>query len=91
MFERAYRVQMNTQEQVLLFLPSLWLAHSYGFSKSAAIIGGIWILARIGYVITYLRDPATRSVPFTAALVCTMALMGMAGWKIVQSALAGWA
>ncbi|MCB1561529.1 MAG: MAPEG family protein [Xanthomonadales bacterium] len=84
MFERAYRVQMNTLEQVLLFLPALWLAHSYGYGAIAAIVGAIWLLARTGYIITYLRDPAQRGLPFTVALICTATLMGLAGFGIAS-------
>lgn len=88
-FERAYRVQMNTIEQVLLFLPALWLAYSYGYAKLAAIVGAIWLLARSGYIITYLRDPTQRGLPFTVALICTATLMGLAGFGIVSRLFAG--
>ncbi|MEZ5465613.1 MAG: MAPEG family protein [Lysobacteraceae bacterium] len=83
-FERAYRVQMNTVEQVLLFLPALWLAHGHGYTKVAAIVGAIWLLARVGYIVTYLRDPAQRGLPFVVALIGTATLMGLAGFGIVS-------
>ena len=35
-FERAYRVQMNTLEGSVMFLPALWLATHYGFSVWAS-------------------------------------------------------
>lgn len=89
LFERAYRVQMNTIEQVLLFLPSLWLAHGHGYTRVAAIVGAVWLLARTGYVITYLRDPAKRGLSFTVALICTATLMGLAGFGIVSRLFAG--
>ena len=88
-FERAYRVQMNTLEQVLLFLPALWLAHGYGYTNVAAIIGAIWLLARVGYVITYLRDPNQRGLPFSIGILCSAALMGIAGFGIASRLIAG--
>ena len=36
-FERAYRVQMNTLESTVMFLPTLWLAANYGFSGWAGV------------------------------------------------------
>jgi glutathione S-transferase len=60
-FERAYRVQMNTLEQMALLLPAMWL---YALSRSDDIggaIGGLmWIVGRLMYVRAYLKDPATR-------------------------------
>ena len=88
-FERAYRVQMNTLEQVLLFLPSLWLAHGYGYTNVAAIIGAIWLLARTGYIITYLRDPAQRGLPFTVSILCSAILMGLGGFGIIMRLISG--
>ena len=38
-FERAYRVQMNTLENTVMFLPVLWLAANYGFTGWAGLIG----------------------------------------------------
>lgn len=59
-FERAYRVQMNTLEQMVFFLPAMWL---YGWSLSAdwaAAVGLAWIVGRVIYALAYLRDPASR-------------------------------
>ena len=60
-FERTYRVQVNTLEWLPLFLPSLWLFAWYWNGKLAAAIGVVWILARIYYAITYVKDPAKRA------------------------------
>jgi len=86
-FERAYRVQMNTLEQSFLFLPALWIAASYGFANYGAIIGAVWVLARIGYVTTYLQDPARRGLPFTAAIICSTALIVLGAWGVIRALL----
>jgi glutathione S-transferase len=39
-FERAYRVQMNTLEQLAFFIPSMWLCALY-LSDIAAAAGGV--------------------------------------------------
>ena len=59
-FQRAVRVQMNTLEQIAMFLPALWLfALSWG-DRPAALIGVLWPLARIVYARAYMADPAKR-------------------------------
>ena len=39
-FERAYRVQMNTLEQMAFFLPSLWLSSSRTSPRRSAVSCG---------------------------------------------------
>ncbi len=41
-FERAYRVQMNTLESTVMFLPTLSLAARYAFSGWAGVAGLVW-------------------------------------------------
>jgi len=74
-FERAYRVQMNTLEQLALFLPSLWL---FAFLVSpfwAGVLGLVWVAARAFYAWSYVRDPATRGPGFVVAMVTTLVLL----------------
>src|SRR5690606_25381261 len=42
-FERIFRVQMNTQESLLLFLPALWLFSQYVSPLWGGIIGVVWL------------------------------------------------
>lgn len=70
-FERAYRVQMNTLEAVLLFLPTLWVAAHYGYGGWAGVAGLVWIVGRVWYALAYLQDAARRGGGF---------LLGMLGW-----------
>lgn len=70
-FERAYRVQMNTLENTVMFLPTLWLAAHYGFSGWAGVAGLVWILGRIWYALAYLQDAGKRGPGF---------VLGMLGW-----------
>ena len=59
-FEKAYRVQMNTLEGMVLFLPSMWLYAAYMSAPWAAAIGLLWVVARSYYAYAYQRDPAKR-------------------------------
>ena len=81
-FERAYRVQMNTLEQTVMFLPLLWLAANYGFSGWAGVAGLVWIVGRIWYAMAYLADAGKRGPGFTLGLfawgaVLVMAMLGV--------------
>jgi uncharacterized MAPEG superfamily protein len=75
MFERAYRVQMNTIESALLFLPALWLAARWGSWYVIPVAGGLWIVGRIIYALAYLKDPASRGLGFGLSFVAVIALM----------------
>src|SRR3546814_7322557 len=63
-FERAYRVQANTLEAAVAFLPALWIAGSYGSSRYAAMLGAAWLLGRVLYVTGYLKAAAKRGLGF---------------------------
>ena len=82
MFERAYRVQMNTLEQVVMFLPAFALAVQFGRDDIACVLGGVWVLARIGYIVAYLRDPTSRGAAFVIAMLALIGLLIQSGWGI---------
>lgn len=69
MFDRAFRVQMNTLESTVLMLPALWLCAAFYHDGRAALLGLVWLLARIWYAIGYMRDPARREGGFILAFV----------------------
>lgn len=82
MFERAYRVQMNTIEQAVLFLPAFLLAAHFGNANMACALGAIWLFARVGYLITYLREPRSRGPAFVLGMLAVLVLLGQSGWGI---------
>lgn len=82
-FERLYRVQMNTLEQLVIFLPALWMAARHVQGVWVAGVGAIFILGRIIYLRAYTRDPASRSAGYAlsigpALILLVMALIGAA-------------
>jgi glutathione S-transferase len=81
-FERAIRVQMNTLEQFVLFLPVLWLATIYPVVSGylAPGLGLIWLIGRVLYSSGYMADPAKRSLGF---LIGGVALLGLLVLSIV--------
>lgn len=72
-FERALRVQMNTLEATVMFLPSLWLAVQYGFPLWGGLAGLVWVLGRAWYAVAYLQDAAKRGPGY---------LVSSAGWAL---------
>lgn len=77
-FERAYRVQMNTLESAVMFLPVLVLAGHFGFELWAGIAGLVWIVGRVWYALAYLKDASKRGAGYMIAIVGWAALVVMA-------------
>jgi len=69
MFERAYRIQLNTIENVLMFLPALWLYAMLIGDKGAGDSGMIWLVGRIWYAIAYQTNPAKQGYGFLISLL----------------------
>lgn len=89
LFERAFRVQMNTLESTLMFLPALWLAATYGAPLWSGIAGLVWVLGRVWYAVGYLRDPARREGGFIVAAVGLLAVLGMGAIGLGKALLLG--
>ena len=89
LFERVYRVHMNTLEQTVLFLPTLWLAAHYGFSGWAGIAGLVWLVGRVWYAVAYLKDPAKRGPGFGLGMLSWLVLLVLAGIGVVRAMSVG--
>jgi glutathione S-transferase len=74
-FERYYRVQMNTVETLLVFLPGLWLAAKYWPPNYAAMLGVVYLVGRILYLNSYVREPKTRSLGFSLSMLPALILI----------------
>ena len=59
-FERRLRVQQNTVEQLVVFVPALILFARYVSEPVAAGLGLVFILGRALYARAYMLDPATE-------------------------------
>lgn len=80
-FERAFRVHQNTIEQLIMFIPALWIFASYWRADIAAGLGLIFIISRQVYRNAYIADPAKRSAGFGigAAAMTLLMLGGLVG------------
>jgi len=74
-FERALRVQQNTLEQLILFLPILWIFSYYVNELWGAILGGIWILGRVLYAWGYYQEANKRFIGFAISMLSVMGLL----------------
>ena len=59
-FERALRVQTNTLEQLIIFVPTLLLFSYYVSARWAFVLGLLFLIARAVYAVGYIRDPEQR-------------------------------
>ncbi|BAY18132.1 MAPEG family protein [Anabaenopsis circularis NIES-21] len=76
-FERVLRVQQNTLEQTILFLPGLWLFSFYINPFWGAIIGAIWLVGRIIYAWGYYQAAEKRLIGFAITTISgTVLLLG---------------
>lgn len=74
-FQRALRVQLNTLEQLALFLPALWMCAYFLADRWAATAGLAWVIGRILYALAYYKNPARRGLGFGITALAGMALM----------------
>jgi glutathione S-transferase len=74
-FERYFRVQMNTLEQLVIFVPSVLLFARYVNVYVAAALGVVFLIGRALYFRGYVKAPQARHVGFTLTAVANLALL----------------
>jgi uncharacterized membrane protein YecN with MAPEG domain len=86
-FERYFRVQMNTMEQLIVFLPAIWLFATYVQAPVAAALGVLFIIGRFLYFTGYVKEPTRRTAGFLLSAIPTMVLLVGGIMGAVRSAL----
>lgn len=86
-FERALRVQQNTLEQLVFFLPVFWLAVLLDNPIIASVLGLIWVGGRIAYTVGYLQAPEKRGPGFGISFLSSAVLLVMAMVGALRTAL----
>jgi glutathione S-transferase len=86
-FERAFRVQMNTLEQLVAFLPVLLLASVYWSNAIVASIGAVYIVGRFLYRKQYLNNPASRTIGFLLTVLPTTTLVATFVGALLRQAI----
>ncbi len=74
-WERHFRVQQNTVEQLVVFLPALWVFGTFTSAPIGAGLGLVFIVGRALYAIGYVAEPSKRATGFLLGYLATAALV----------------
>lgn len=74
-WERLHRVHQNTMEQLVVFIPALWIFCHYWSPTIGAAIGAVFVIARPIYAAAYVKNPPTRTVGFVSGFLATVVLV----------------
>ena len=74
-FERWFRVQQNTLELLIVFIPAVSLFAIYVHPNWAAWIGLVYVVGRIVYTRAYVADPSRRSFGFGLSMAPILVLL----------------
>ena len=83
-FERLFRIQQNTLEQLIVFLPALFLFSRYLNPLWAAGLGVVYLAGRQIYAATYVKDPAKRSVGYSLTFLPMVVLLVGAAFGAIR-------
>ncbi len=84
-FERAFRVHQNMLEQLVFFLPVLWLFSFYVDPVWAGGLGAVWVTGRIIYAWGYYQAAEKRAPGFAIASMTGFVLFIGAAVGIIRS------
>ena len=74
-FERHFRVQQNTLESLVLFVPALFLFSRYFNPTWAAGLGVIYLIGRQVYAAAYVKDPDKRGPGYGLTVLPVLVLI----------------
>jgi glutathione S-transferase len=86
-FERYFRVHYNTLELIVVFVPAMWLFGSYVSPTWAAVLGLVYVVGRVAYLVGYVADPAKREIGFGLSVLPILVLLVGGLWGVAQKML----
>jgi uncharacterized membrane protein YecN with MAPEG domain len=86
-WERLFRVQQNTLEQLIIFIPSCYAFAFYLSGRWALILGAVFIVGRFLYSAEYIKDPKTRVLGMTLTFLPNAALVVGALFGLIMGML----
>jgi uncharacterized MAPEG superfamily protein len=84
-FDKRYRVQMNTLEQLALFVPAVIVGAPVLGDALTAGLAVLWSLGRLLFARLYYADPAKRGPGFALTLLPSMILLLAGVWGAVTT------
>ena len=82
-FERAFRVQMNTLEQMAVTIPAMWIC-AYFFSPLwGAGLGVVFMVGRLLYRQAYMREPSSRGPGMVIGFLANVVLVALGLWGAI--------
>jgi glutathione S-transferase len=87
MFERYFRVQMNTLELLVVFVPSIVLFGQYFGSYLGTALGVVYLIGRLIYFTSYVKDPKSRSLGYGLSALPVFVLLGGAIFGAIRAAV----
>ena len=74
-FERLFRVQQNTMEQLVIFIPAMIAFSMYLSARWVLLPGLLFIVGRQLYSMEYIKNPASRTPGMALSLLSNAALL----------------
>jgi glutathione S-transferase len=87
MFERYFRVQMNTLELLVIFVPSILIFGQYFGAYVAIALGVIYLVGRLIYFTNYVKDPKSRSMGYGLSALPVMILLAGSIFGAIRAAV----
>ena len=74
-FERTFRVQQNTLEQLIIFVPSMLVFGAHVSAAVACALGLVFVVGRVLYFRGYVAEAAKRGTGFAVSALANLALL----------------
>ena len=74
-FERLFRVQQNTMEQLVIFIPAMIAFSMYLSARWVLLPGLLFVVGRQLYSMEYIKNPASRTPGMALSLLSNAALL----------------
>lgn len=85
-FERTFRAQMNTLEQIVLFMPALFIGAQVLGDLVAGLAGFLWCIGRVVYVLGYVAEAKRRMPGFMLTVLASgVLILGSLGTLLWRS------